>query len=153
MDHTNCLQVAIKTLQFNSTRQNLKNRASPTIIVCTFSIIRIATVSLIVFISTQTNVYTLFQHKQMYIHTGSRSKNVQNYLYTTTSSMWSSSGTISSRNILFFTYALSLPIVLFSTSFKLKSSHRKGTRLYTEADLPTIKSYLQSSLSSLEGRS
>ncbi len=49
----------------------IKNRAFPTSIVSTFSSIRSATVSL----------FVLFQHQQMYIHTGARFKNVQNYWF------------------------------------------------------------------------
>jgi len=65
-----------------------KNRSSDTSIVYTFSSIRNVTVSVCVFISTQTNVYT---------HTGARFKDVQNYHLLLM--ILQPGGTISSRHI------------------------------------------------------
>jgi hypothetical protein len=62
----------VPSLSHSFPTTKLKNRASHTNIVWTFSSTRNIPVSVFVFISTQTNVYT---------HTGSRFQNVQNYSY------------------------------------------------------------------------
>ncbi len=88
-----------------SLRQNKKSRASRTSIVCTFSSLRSAAVSLFVFISTQTNVYA---------HRG----RIQERPELPPPADDPPAAPVR-RGIYCFSYALSLAIALSSTSFEI----------------------------------